>query len=108
MVLAILARSCTGLKNCLRYARKTVSEPTVMAPARMSEPPRHITKAVQNDTVRPTMGERSDLMRRALSDAATMSRLTSPRRFSSSSWRPKALTARIDSSPCVTTATMSL
>ena len=45
--LVILARSCTGLKNLLRYARNTVSAPTVIAPARISAAPRQMTIAVQ-------------------------------------------------------------
>ena len=70
--------------------------------------PRQSTKPVQSATTIVTAGERSDFTRRALSAASTVARLTSSRRDSSSSCRPKAFTTRIDSSPCSTTATMSL
>ena len=106
--LVIFARSCTGLKNFARYARNTVSEPTVIAPARISDVPRQSTNAVQNDTTTATTGDRSDLTRRALSAAFTVARLASPSRAASTSCAPKACTVRIDSSPDWTTATMSL
>src|SRR5207237_1274910 len=44
----------------------------------------------------------------ALRAACTAARLASWRCSSSSSWRPKAFTTRMDSSPCCTTPTMSL
>ena len=66
IVFVILARSCTGLKNFDRYARNTVSAPTVIAPARISSVPRHSTKPVHSATTIVTTGESSDLMRRAL------------------------------------------
>ena len=72
IVLVILARSCTGLKNLDRYARKTVREPTVMAPVRIREAPRHRTMAVQRATVRFTTGDSSDLIWRAFRAASTV------------------------------------
>jgi hypothetical protein len=38
--LVIFARSWTGLKNLLRYARNTVSAPTVMTSAMINDVPR--------------------------------------------------------------------
>src|SRR6266478_4645704 len=62
---AIFARSRTGLKNLVRYERKTVSTPAVIAPARISAAPRQRTNAVHADAARAVMGARSDLTRRA-------------------------------------------
>ena len=106
--LVILARSCTGLKNLLRYARNTVSAPTVIAPARISAAPRQMTIAVHSAMTMLTTGDSSDFTRRALSAASTCARLASSIRPCSRSCRAKAFTTRTDSSPCWTTATMSL
>ena len=65
-------------------------------------------KPVHSATTTVTPGDSSDLTRRAPSAAATCARLASPIRVRSKSWRPKALTTRTDSSPCCTTATMSV
>ncbi len=54
-----------------------------------------------------TTGDSSDFTRRAASAAFTVAWLTSPSSSCSMSWRPKALTTRIDSRPCCTTATIS-
>src|SRR6266849_6216193 len=75
----IFARSCTGLKNLARYERNTVSDPTVIAPARINRAPLHSTIAVHDATTRATTGERSDLMRRALSAACTVALLAALR-----------------------------
>jgi hypothetical protein len=79
--LVIFARSCTGLKNFARYARKTVRDPTVIVPARIRSVPRQSTMDVQQATTTAMTGERSDLMRRALSAAFTVERrFAEPRR----------------------------
>ena len=59
-------------------------------------------------TTTDTTGDRSDLIRRALSAASTVARLACTIRSVSRSWRPKAFTTRTDPRPCCTTATMSL
>ena len=63
---------------------------------------------MHRDTVTATTGESSDFTRRAFSAAWTVAWLASNRCASSSSWRPKAFTTRMDSSPCCTTPTRSL
>jgi hypothetical protein len=108
IVLVIFARSCTGLKNFDRYARNTVSAPTDIAPAMISAVPRQSTNAVHAATTMVTTGERTDLMRRAFSDASTVARLAASIRCASRSCRPKASTTRIEPRPCSTTETMSL
>ena len=49
--LVIFARSCTGLKNLLRYARKTVSAPTVIASGddQRRAAPEHERRAQRDD-----------------------------------------------------------
>ena len=49
--LVIFARSCTGLKNLLRYARNTVSAPTVIASVTISRraSPEHESRAERHD-----------------------------------------------------------
>ena len=83
-----------------RYARKTVSVPTVVAPSSTSTEPRHSTRPVQIATARPTTGESSDDTRRAFSQAVTVSLLADTSCRSSKSWRSKACTTSIPSSPC--------
>ena len=62
---------------------------------------------MQTATVTVTTGDKSDLMLRALRAALTVARLTSRSCSCSSSCRPKALMACMDSRPCCTTATIS-
>ncbi len=63
--LVIFARSSTGLKNRVRYARNTVSDPTVIAPESTLSAPCQRTTAMQAATMTPTDGDRNDLIRRA-------------------------------------------
>ena len=72
----VVARSFTGLKKFVRYARYTVSSPIVIAPFRMSAEPRQRTIAVHTATVVVTTGERIAFILRALRAAATVAWLT--------------------------------
>ena len=80
----------------------------VSVPAMINEVPRHNTKAVHNATTTVTTGESELLMRRARNAAVTVAALAAFMRSASRSWRPYALTIRIDPRPCWTTDTMSL
>src|SRR5450631_1102717 len=104
----MLARSFTGLKNLLRYARYTVRAPAVMVPATISEVPFHRTMAVQNATTMLTTGESKDLTWRALSAASTVAWLAVVMFATSRSWRPNAFIARTDPRPSWTTSTTAL
>ena len=69
--LVIDARSLTGLKNLFRYAKKTASEPMVMASRAIKPAPRQSTNATQSATVTSMTGESIALTCRALSAAFT-------------------------------------
>jgi hypothetical protein len=76
IVLVICARSRAGWKKRARYARKTESEPIVIAVDKTSSDPRQRTRPVQTATARVTEGDISADTRRACSDAVTISLLT--------------------------------
>ena len=109
IVLVIFARSCTGLKNLLRYARNTVSAPTVIAPARISAVPRQSTNAVHSATtiVDDRRQQRLDAPRLERRVHRRPARLVHAALLRGPAGRTPSPT-RTDSSPCWTTATMSL
>ena len=72
----MVARSLTGLKNFVRYARYTVSAPTVIAPVRIRYAPLHSTNCGAQGYGDRDHGDSSDFTRRAASAALTVAWLT--------------------------------